>query len=146
MSNSAQESFTPKKGRIVAALIIVALFVIGILQVLGGSSGFVTAQVDDVHLGVSGTYGDAVFIKLADITDIQLTDSFDFGSCIEGGNTENTVSGLYSCNAYERYTVHAYTAISSCIVITHKDGVLVFNCASDSLTEDLYDQLMQAAG
>ena len=143
MTSSQPESLTLKKGRTLATVVIIALFAIGAIQALTGAKGFVTAQVDDVHLGVCGTYGETTFIKLTDITDVRLVDSFDFGSCIEGETTGNTISGLYSCQAYAQYTVHAYTDVSSCIVVTHQDGILVFNCDTQKLTENIYNELMQ---
>lgn len=144
MKDSAKESFSLKKGRMFTIIAVIVLFAIGMYQTLSGSKGIVTAQVDDENLGVGGTYGDAVFVKLTDIKDIQLTDSFDFGTSIEDASTGDTVSGLYSCDAYGQYTVHAYTDVSSYIVVSHSDGILVFNCATDSLTENIYNQLLQA--
>lgn len=146
MTDSVKESFSLKKGRMFTIFVVIVLFAIGTYQTLSGSKGVVTAQVDAEHLGVCGTYGDAVFVKLTDIKDILLTDSFDFGTSIADASTGNTVSGLYSCTAYGQYTVHAYTDVSSFIVVSHSDGILVFNCATDSLTENIYDQLLQTVG
>lgn len=141
-----QDTKVPQaKGRKLAAIIIAALFLIGIIQALTGSRGFVTTEINDTHLGVDGTYGDPVFLELASISDVQLVDSFDFGTCIEGEETKNTVSGTYSCNEYGTYTVHAYTG-EACIIVHSPNGVLVFNCGSDSHTEDMYAQLSNASG
>lgn len=136
-------SFT--KGRKFAAIIIVILFLIGTAQVLTGSRGFVTAEINEQYLGVDGTYGDPVFLELASISDVQFVDSFDFGTCIEGEETKNTVSGTYSCEQYSEYTAHAYTN-EPCIVVHSPSGVLVFNCGSDSHTEDMFEQLTEASG
>lgn len=133
------------KGRKLAAVIIAVLFLIGIVQALTGSRGFVTTEINDTHLGVDGTYGDPVFLELSSISDIQLVDSFDFGTCIEGEETKNTVSGTYSCDKYKSYTVHAYTK-ESCIVVHSSNGVLVFNCGSDSHTKEMYEQLTDTIG
>lgn len=145
MQDPSKKPAVPEKGRLFTLLVIAALFIIGTVQVLNGSSGFVTAEVDDVHLGVCGTYGTTTFIELSNITDIQLVSTFDFGSCLEGESTQNTVSGLYSNTEYEHYTAHAYTDVSSYIIVTHKDGVLVFNRDSQKMTESLYSQLVQSA-
>lgn len=132
------------RGRKVAVLIIAALFLIGTIQALTGSRGFVTTEINEQYLGVDGTYGDPVFLELSTISDVQLVESFDFGTCIEGEETKNTVSGTYSCSEYGTYTVHAYTD-ESCIILQSPKGILVFNCGSDSHTEDLYTQLASAA-
>lgn len=146
MTDTARESFSLKKGRRFTIFMVIVLFAIGMYQTLSGSQGIVTVQIDDEHLGVCGTYGDAVFVKISDIKDIALTDSFDFGTSIEDASTGNTVSGIYSCDAYGQYTVHAYTDVSSYIVVSYPDGILVFNCVNDSRTEDIYNQLLQAVG
>ena len=134
-----------KRGRLVAVLIVVALFVIGTVQTLTGSKGFVTAEVDDQRLGVCGTYGSPVFLELETISDVQLADSFDFGVCIDGEETGNTVSGTYSCEEYGEYAAHTYTS-GPYIIVHSPGGVLVFNCGSKSLTEKMYDKLIEAAG
>lgn len=131
------------KGRKAATIIIAALFLIGTIQALTGSKGFVTTEINDQYLGVDGTYGDPIFLELATISDVQLVDPFDFGTCIEGEQTKNTVSGTYSCPELGTYTVHAYTD-EACIIVHSPDGVLVFNCGSDSHTEDMYEQLTAA--
>lgn len=140
-----QESKIPQaNGRKTTTIIIAALFLIGIIQSLTGSKGYITTEVNDEYLGVSGTYGEPVFLELSTITEVQLVDPFDFGICIEGEETGNTVSGTYSCGEYGTYTVHAYTE-ELCIVVHSPGGVLVFNCGSKSHTEDMYEQLAEAA-
>lgn len=145
MAEPDKKAAVPKRGRLVTVLVVAALFLIGTIQALTGSRGYVTAEVDDQHLGVSGTYG-TVFIELDKISGLQLVDSFDFGSCIEGEQTKNTISGVYSCEQYAEYTVHAYSKSPSCIIVHSPEGVLVFNCGSVSQTEKMYDRLAQATG
>ena len=138
---NTQESITSfKKGRKFAVIVIVILFVIGTIQALTGSRGFVTTEINDLHLGVDGTYGGPVFLELATISNVQLAETFDFGICIEGEETKNTVSGIYSNDEFNLYTVHAYIN-EPCIILHHPGGVLVFNCGSDFHTENMYEQL-----
>lgn len=143
-NNDVSETQTPKKrGRLITIIIIAALFLIGIVQTLTGSTGVVTTEINDQYLGVSGTYGDPVFLKLDTVSDVQLVESFDFGVCIDGEETGNTVSGTYSCEEYDEYVAHAYID-EPCIIIHSPSGVLAFNCASASRTEKMYDQLVSA--
>lgn len=131
--------------RYVSVAIIIILFAIGSIRALTGSSGFVTTEINDQYLGVNGTYGAPVFWELSSITDIQFTESFDFGTCIEGDSTDNTVSGTYSNDTYEEYTVHAYSK-KPCIILHSQDEVLVFNCSTTSNTKKMYNELLQATG
>lgn len=133
------------RGRLVTIFVVAALFAIGTFQTLTGSKGFVTAETDGIHLGVCGTYGDTVFVELSAITDVQLVDPFSYGTRIEGQETGNTVSGIYTSEALGQYTLHAYTDVSACILVTYPEGVLVFNCSSASRTEKLYASLAEAA-
>lgn len=134
-----------RRGRIFAALIIAALFLIGVIQVLTGSRGFVTTEINDRYLGVDGTFGSPVFWELASISEVRLVDSFAPGVCVEGEETKNTMSGTYCSEELGTYTVHAYLK-GPHIVARSPDGVLVFNCASASATQKLYDRLARAAG
>lgn len=128
----------PNRGRLLTVLIVAALFAIGAFQTLNGSRGYVTTAIDQAHLGVCGTYGDTVFVELAAIMDVQLVDSFSVGTCVEGKETANTVSGLYTNAAFGQYTVHAYTDVPAYILVTYPEGVLVFNCESEAKTEKMY--------
>lgn len=142
--NTSAPKIPIKRGRLVSIIIIAALFLIGIVQTLTGSTGVVSTEINDEYLGVSGTYGDPVFLKLDTISDVQLVDTFDFGTCIDGEETGNTVSGTYSCEEYDEYIAHAYIN-KPCIIVHSPSGVLVFNCGSASNTEKMYDQLTAAA-
>ena len=143
-AEGAQELASPwGKGRKFTVIIIVLFFLIGTIQALTGSRGFVTTEINDQYLGVDGTYGDPTFLELTTISDVRLEENFDFGTCVEGEETKNTVSGIYSNDEFTSYTVHAYLK-EPCIVLHHPDGVLVFNCGSDSHTEDMYEQLSEA--
>ena len=143
-AEGAQELSSPwGKSRKFTVIIIVLFFLIGTIQALTGSRGFVTTEINDQYLGVDGTYGDPVFLELTTISDVRLEETFDFGTCIEGEETKNTVSGTYSNDEFDSYTVHAYLK-EPCIILHHPNGVLVFNCGSDSHTEDMYEQLSEA--
>lgn len=149
MSTEEVEKKEPKslfrRGRTLSYVIVAALFLIGVVQALTGSRGSVTSQIHEQHLGVAGTYGSAAFLNVTDVTDVQWLESFDFGSCVDGEETGNTVSGTYSCANYGEYVIHAYKE-KPCIAVHHPDGVLVFNCSSDKQTEEMYQDLLAGAG
>lgn len=130
-----------RRGQLVTIFVIAALFAIGTFQTLTGAKGNVSAEMDQVHLGVSGTYGDAIFVELSTVTEVQLVDSLAFGTCLEGEETGNTVSGIYANEDLGQYTIHAYTDVPAYILVTYPEGILVFNCETDSRTEDFYDRL-----
>lgn len=134
-----------KKSRLFAILIIAALFAVGLAQVLTGNSGYVTTAVDSQHLGISGNYGDPIFVELDTITSVVLVDSFEFGDCVDGGTVGKTASGIYSCETYGEYLLYAYTNVPAYVIVTYSDGILVFNCPTKASTEKIYQQLLKAA-
>lgn len=146
MENTPSPQSEEKKpwlsNRRLAALIIAALFVVGAVQALTGSKGFVTTEINDQYLGVDGTYGAPVFWELAAISDVQLVDAVDLGSCVEGEETKNTASGTYFIEGSGACTVHIYLK-GPYIIARSPDGTLVFNCASPSATKKLYSQLAE---
>lgn len=144
-SETTKLRFPVRRGQMVSFVILVVLFLIGTLQSLTGSRGSVSSQVYEQDLGVSGTYGTAVFVDLSTVTDVQLLENFDFGTCVDGEETGNTVSGTYSREDFGEYTVHAYKE-KPCIVVFYPDGVLVFNCSSAGNTETMYQDVLQGAG
>lgn len=145
MADANPRGPNPTRGRLLTILIVAALFAIGAFQILSGSRGYITTAMDDTHLGVCGTYGDTVFVELAAITDVQLADSLSYGTCIEGKETQNTVSGIYTNEALGQYTMHAYTDVPAYILVYYPEGVLVFNCESLPQTEKMYLSLEAAA-
>lgn len=145
VSENRIEPAPHRRGRLLTILIVAALFLIGIIQTLTGAKGVVTTEINDQYLGVCGTYGSPVFLALDTISDVQLVDTFDFGTCIEGEETGNTVSGTYSCEEYDQYTAHAYTE-DPYIIVHSPEGVLVFNCGSTSSTKKMYNKLAAATG
>lgn len=141
---AVEKTRVPGQGRRISLIIIILLFVIGTVQALSGRTGTVTTEVNDEYLGVAGTYGEASFVKLTEVTDIQFVESFAFGTCVEGEETGNTVSGIYSNDLFEQYTTHAYTGKEAYIIVQDAEKTLVFNCSTESRTEKFYDELTQA--
>jgi hypothetical protein len=95
-------------------------------------------------LGVVGTYGDSVFVAFSDMTRVQLVDSVDFGSMVDGEERKNTMSGLYENDAFGTYTLHVYTERSPYIVLSYGNGnTLVFNQKTAKQTRSLYESLLK---
>lgn len=134
-----------KRSRWVTTLIFILILFFGSLFAIRGNSGAVTVQVNDTMLGVLGTYGEAAFIPLNEIEELQLIESLDVGTQIEGETTDNTRSGTYSNEAYGEYTLHIYTESAPYIVVRHSGGkTLVFNLGRKSLTSKTYEDLQNA--
>ena len=139
-----EQSSNKKAGRSrkYTIIILLILFIIGTVQALSGRTGSVIAQVDDNMLGVVGSYGDPVFVRLDEITRLELVDAVNFGRCLEGEEKSNTMSGLYENGEFGTYTLHVYTSCSPYIVIGYGDGnTLIFNQKTAKLTRKIYEDL-----
>ena len=144
MADTNPKDRSLNRGRLVTVLIVAALFAVGAWQTLSGARGYVTVAMDQAHLGVCGTNGETTLVALDAITEVRLTDSLPSGTCLEGKQTGNTVSGVYSNETLGTYTMHAYSDVPACILVTYPEGLLVFNCDSVSRTEELYASLTEA--
>lgn len=134
-----------KRARRSTHLFVILLLVIGTILALTGQNGSVAAEVDGTTLGVLGTYGEATFISLDGIESVELKETLNFGACLEGEETKNTVSGRYSNEEFGEYTLHVYTKSSPYVVVTYEGGkVLVFNQKTERLTKNLVEKLEEA--
>lgn len=144
-SNNNKNLNNYKQSRWITGVIVIALLVFGTVRALSGQSGTVTAQVNDTMVGVLGTYGDPEFIPLSEIIDYQMTETVDYGTCVEGEETDNTMSGRYSNDEYGEYTLHVYTDRKPYIVIRYNgEKTIVFNLGSERLTERTFEDLEEA--
>lgn len=124
---------------------MIALLIFGTVRALSGQSGTVTVQVNETMLGVLGTYGNAEFIPLSEINEYQLTETVDYGTCIEGEEKDNTMSGRYSNAEYGEYLLHVYTDRAPYIVVRYNgENTIVFNLGNERLTERTFEDLEEA--
>lgn len=133
------------RGRRTTHLFVLALLILGTVLALTRPTGSVTAQVDDTMLGVLGTYGSALFVELDEITGVRSADTLVFGTCVEGEETKDTLSGRYSNDAFGEYELHVYPETTPYIVVEYGEGnTLVFNQATARLTERVLADLTAA--
>lgn len=136
-----------KRSRWTTTLIVIVILFVGTVVALRGDTGSVTAQVDSAMLGVLGTYGNATFVPLEEIEDFWLTDTIEIGTCIEGEETKNTASGVYSNEEFGEYTLHIYTDSEPHLVVRYGEGkTVVFNLGRERLTKGIYEDLEEACG
>lgn len=144
-SNNNKNLNNYKQSRWITGIIVIALLVFGTVRALSGQSGTVTVQVNDTMLGVLGTYGDPEFIQLSEINDYQMVETVDYGTCVEGEEKENTMSGRYSNAEYGEYTLHVYSDKAPYIVVQYGDEkTIVFNLGSERLTKRTFEDLEEA--
>ncbi len=148
MSRFAEDNYQAqlKRNRWITTLIFILILFFGSLFALRGNSGSVMAQVNDTLLGVVGTYGDPTFVSLDEIEQLQLTETMDFGTQVDGETKDNTMSGVYHNEEFGDYTLHVYHEKAPYIIVKYNGGnILVFNLGRASLTDEMYEDLQNAA-
>lgn len=99
----------------------------------------------DVRLDESGlilTSGSEYTVTIAyeDIVSIELADSADPGTLVEGTETSTEYSGVWKNDRWGEYSLFINPKLSRYLIFTTADGsVTVFNYQSDSSTESFYD-------
>lgn len=143
-SEKKKSGFFSGRTRSVTILLLIAIFAFGTIQALSGRNGSVIAQLDSSMLGVLGSPEQPVFVPFDSITQIRLADTVSFGECVEGEETQNTLSGLYENDDFGVYALHVYTKSSPYIVVSYGDGdTLVFNQKTEKQTREFYEDLAE---
>lgn len=129
--------------RQVTICIFILIFLFGTAQAIYGKGGTITVQTDAQKLGVLGTSQGPSFVPFSDVTELQLLDGLEFGTCLEGDETANTLSGIYENDLLGTYVLHVYKEKSPYILVRYgQDEALVFNQKSEKSTQKVYEDLV----
>lgn len=138
--------FATQKGRGVSALLMFLILAVFFAFSLSSKSGAITFQMNEEMLGITCLKQNPVFIPYADITKVELTDSFSMGEKRDALDWDSGWCGSYENEEYGIYTIYAYSNVNSYIVVHYTDGVLVFNLKKEKTTEKTYDKLLKYCG
>ncbi len=117
----------------VSAIVLVAVF-------FSITSGSVDASLGDDALQVTAPFVDEN-ILYADVSSVELRDTFDNGRRVGGFGGTEISSGNFQNDEFGRYTLARYNDVQSCIVVHHANGVLVFNLDTADGTERAFEDL-----
>lgn len=101
---------------------------------------------NDDSLTLSSASGYEVTIRYDRVESVELRDSFDFGMLIDGIDAKKEKSGAWRNDEFGDYRLCVDARISSVIVLTGDDSVMVVNYGSEKSTESLYDALLRRLG
>lgn len=121
-----------------AALGVIAVILVAVFLLTG--SGSVSASLEDDALQVSAPFVDER-VPYADVTSVELRDSFDNGRRVGGFGGTEISSGNFQNDEFGRYTLARYNDVQSCIIVRHAGGVLVFNLDTGEATSRVYEDL-----
>lgn len=123
------------KRKVFSALAVILVVVLVLL--FRGDYGIALSFDNDVFT-VDGPQGYVFSVPLEEIESVTVTESFDRGSCTEGGAKHGYSYGIWE-NAGGEYQLCVMDKVERFISIRQTDGgITVLNFESDESTENLY--------
>lgn len=124
-------------------LILVLLVIVGfgVFYAMRGSTA-PSYELDGERFVLLGPEEFATEVRLDQIADMQLLDSFQPETCISGGTTGGCAYGTWENAELGRYQLCALTRVNNGIMISERNGnITVCNFESAQTTNDFYRSL-----
>ena len=107
------------------------------------SGGSTVLDVGESSLTINGAGNTSYIIDYEDIQSVELVDSPDYGTSIDGGKKQMYAYGIWNNESWGEYILYVNTNIDVCIVITEIEGVFVFNYINEQTTKDFYNSFLE---
>ena len=107
------------------------------------SGGSTVLDVGESSLTINGAGSTSYTIDYQDIQSVELVDSPDYGTSIDGGKKQMYAYGIWNNESWGEYSLYVKTNIDVCIVITEIKGVFVFNYINEQTTKDFYNSFLE---
>ena len=127
-------------GKVLAGVVGVLLFA-GIMVLM--VTGDITCTVEADLLRIEASYAVDLMISYGEIESLELRESFDKGSRNFGFGSPRLSVGAFENAEFGRYTLYAYTACDSVILLRSGDEVLAINGKTAEDTRALYEALLR---
>lgn len=121
--------------------VIVPLILIGVLVVM--FTGNIRYEFTEDCLKIDATYGQYATVGYEFIDSIELRDHFDFGVRNYGFGSARLSLGNFVNDEFGNYTLYAYTACNSAVVIKSGERILVITGQDTAKTQMLYENLIE---
>lgn len=136
---------TPKSKAEKVALKISAIFVplilIGVCLLM--FTGNIQYEFSDDCLKIDATYGKFSTVAYEFVDTVEYREDFDFGVRNWGYGSASLSLGNFKNNEFGHYTLYAYTACDSAVIIKSGEHVLVITGKDDAQTQELYNTLLE---
>ncbi len=124
--------------------VIVPLILIGVLVVM--FTGNIQYEFTEYSLRIDPTYGKFSAVGYEFVNSVELRDDFDIGVRNYGFNSAKLSIGNFKNDEFGSYTLYAYTACDSAVVIKSGEQVLVITGQDAAQTQALYYTLKEKIG
>ena len=122
-----------------------------VIAILAGTAvvmftGDITYTCGADSLQIEASYHEDLSVSYGQMDAIELREDFDIGVRAMGFGSARLSMGNFHNDEFEAYTLYAYNACNSMILIRSGEKVLAMNCQTAQETEELYKTLLQYTG
>lgn len=121
------------------SVIAVPLILIGVCILM--FTGSIQYDFTEDCLKIDATYGQYSTVSYEFIDSIELRENFDFGSRNYGFGSAKLSLGNFRNEEFGNYTLYAYTACDSAVVIKSGEHIMVITGQNAAETQELYNSL-----
>ena len=122
--------------------VAVALAAVAVLMFTGD----ITYTCAEDALQITATYDAGLTVAYEEIDTIELQESFSVGHRVVGFNSARLSMGAFKNEEQGNYTVYAYNACESMILIRAGEKYLAINAQTPEETKQLYETLLEKTG
>lgn len=101
-----------------------------LVQVIQGGGHSLTIEADDTQMAVIADGGDAQFLSLADIRQVELVMELEDWTLVDGSEDETVTCGLCRSEAYGDFQMYAYTGSGAYIVVQTDETYYVYSLST----------------
>lgn len=124
--------------------VVVPLILIGVCALM--FTGNIQYEFTEDSLRINPTYGKLSVVGYEFVDSVELRDDLDFGVRNYGFGSAKLSIGNFKNDEFGSYTLYAYTACDSAVVIKSGDQVLVITGQDAAQTHALYNTLKEKMG
>jgi len=136
---------TPKTKEEKAAIKITAVFVplilVGVAILM--FTGSIQYEFTEDSLKIDATYGEYSTVGYEFIDSVEFREEFDFGTRNMGFGSAKLSLGNFNNDEFGNYTLYAYTACDSAVVIKSGEHILVITGANEAETQTIFQTLQE---
>lgn len=129
---------------IIVAVIILVIYA-GMKQYQGTQEPSYSISETEISFSPPSQYTeyDGITFRIADITELTLENSIDFGECVKGFDTKDGVYGLWKSETLGSYYISIDPDIDIYLVAKTDSSTYVFNIESEDTTSRLLDEIQK---
>lgn len=128
-----------EKAAVRISAVVVPLILIGVCILM--FTGSIQYEFTEDCLKIDATYGDYSVVGYEFIESVEYREDFDFGARNMGFGSAKLSIGNFRNEEFGNYTLYAYNASNSAVVIQSGEHILVITGADDIETQQLYQTL-----